>query len=150
MSTRYATVTAGRPADTRPVEVRRAEWLENYPDKYLTCRQGHNFPKPAPGELLTGTRIMPYHDEDHPRRAGHFYQEQECASCGRLRWRITGPRGAYASQASKWMYKDPRGYAAPPGLGLTRGDYGDRYMDRLIAGDPGLQAELAARALENQ
>ena len=120
--------------DTRPVEERREEWLRKYPDRFLACRGGHAFPRPVPGRKMPRTKLEPWHDPDG-RLAGCVYVEQSCANCGRIRWKITGPRGSYYSDSTRWHYNDPKGYASPPGLGLTYGDYAELYWTRLIEGD---------------
>jgi hypothetical protein len=129
-----------RTADTRPIEARRAEWLRNYPDKFLVCRGGHDFPKPVPGRHMTRTRITPWYD-DGPRN-GEVLIVQKCKNCGRERWRISGPRGLYHSGATSWHYSDPPGYASPPGLGISRADYLNLYWERVIDGDKDLLREL--------
>ncbi len=129
-----------RNVDTRPVEVRRLEWLEKYPDRFLACRQGHAFPKPVPDRRKPGslrlprTKMEPWHDPDGIL-VGCVYIEQSCGNCGRKRWKITGPRGSYYADSTKWHYEDPRGYATPPGLGLGYGDYAELYWGRILEGD---------------
>lgn len=122
------------------IEARRAEWLQNYPDRFLACRTGHAFPKPKADKRnkkqmkLPNTRMEPWHDPDG-RLQGCVYVEQSCGNCGRIRWKITGPRGSYYTDSTKWHYSDPKGYASPAGLGLTYADYAELYWTRLIDGD---------------
>ncbi len=117
--------------DYRSVEQRQDEWLNNYPDKFLVCREGHDFPKMRNGKKLVRTRFEPWVDPEG-RLRGCYYQEQSCSNCGRIRWRITGPPHAFYSEATKWSYKDPHGYATPPGLGIPRARYIDKLYDRLL------------------
>jgi len=137
------------PIDMRPIEVRRKEWIDKYPDKFLICRQGHDFPKPFPGRRMTNTSIVPWFYDDG-RREGEVLITQKCKHCGRVRWRISGPRGMYYSEATKWNYDDPKGYATPPGLGIPRSAYGDEYWRRIIDADPDLTQEVEAREEEEQ
>jgi hypothetical protein len=132
-----------RAPDLRPVEVRREEWLRTYPDKFLACRSSHAFPRPVPGRRMPRTKIEPYSDPDRPARDGYRYVEQTCANCGRIRWKVTGPRGAYYAGATKWKYNDPAGYASPHGLGLTYADYAELYWQRLVEGDQDFESALA-------
>jgi hypothetical protein len=132
--------------DTRPIEERREEWLRKYPDRFLACRTGHAFPRPVPGRRkMPRTRMEPWHDPDG-RIQGCYYIEQSCGNCGRIRWKITGPRGSYYTDSTKWHYSDPSGYASPAGLGLTYGDYAELFWTRLIEGDQ--YTEQAAEELE--
>jgi hypothetical protein len=130
----------------KTIEVRRAEWLASYPSRFLACRQGHNFPKPIPGrKKMPRTQMEPWHDPDG-QLIGCVYIEQSCGNCGRIRWKITGPRGSYYGDSTKWHYNDPRGYATPKGLGLTYADYAELFWARLIDGEPELEVELSAKA----
>jgi hypothetical protein len=135
---------ARKVTDTRPAEVRRADWLRKYPDKFLACRQGHAFPRPVPGRKMPRTTLEPWHDPEG-ERTGCYYVEQSCSNCGRIRWKITGSQGSYYSGSTQWHYKDPKGYASPPGLGLIYADYADLLWERLIEGD-----HDTARAIDEQ
>lgn len=123
-----------RMADHRTVEVRRAEWLENYPDRFLACRERHEWPSIVPGKRLVRTKFEPYHDPTG-ERDGCYYQEQTCRNCGRVRWRITGPPGSFYIDATNWQYRDPRGYATPKGLGIIKADYLEKLLTRVLEGD---------------
>lgn len=120
----------------KSLEERQQDWLRNYPDKFLACREGHAFPKMVTDKRgrIPRTRFEPWVDPEGVL-VGCYYQEQFCANCGRIRWRITGPPGAFYSQAGKWFYKDPNGYATPKGLGLTKGMYMDQLFERVLGGD---------------
>lgn len=120
-----------RTFDDRPLEVRQDEWLAKYPDRFIVCREGHDWPKTRPGRKLARTKFEPWTDP-LGKLVGCYYQEQTCANCGRVRFRVTGPPHAFYSQATKWEYRDPRGYATPPGLGIPRARYIDMLYDRIL------------------
>lgn len=102
----------------------RWEWLKNYPAKYTACRQGHNFPKLIPGQRkLTRTWITL--DEELSQRIIH----QRC-TCGRERHRPLNPNNTLGGKG--WRYKDPEGYAQPPGYGFTRADFADVYWPAIV------------------
>jgi hypothetical protein len=124
-----------RIQDYRSIETRREEWLRNYPDKYLACRNRHSWPDLVPGrKLSTRVRFEPWHDPSGERQ-GCYYHEETCRNCGRVRWRITGPPGQFYSGATSWKYKDPDGYASPTGLEIIKGDYLELLYQRFYLGD---------------
>jgi hypothetical protein len=101
----------------------RQKWLENYPAKFTACRQGHNFPKLIPRQRkLTRTWITL--DEERGRIIN-----QRC-TCGRVRWRPLNPNNTLGGKG--WKYKDPEGYAQPPGYGLTRADFANVYWPAIV------------------
>lgn len=116
-------------ADRTPLAVRQRAWLNSYPDDFLSCRDRHAWPKIRPGRY-TGTRqrLLPWEEGND----GEYLLEQRCDGCGRTRWRVTGPRGIGYSAASGWHYRDPAGYGAPKGLGVTRGQYLDELYRRVV------------------
>jgi hypothetical protein len=118
----------------KSIEERQDDWIANYPDKFLACREQHDFPRMVPGKRLVRTRFEPWVDPEG-ERVGCYYQEQSCRNCGRIRWRITGPPGAFYLDATRWKYKDPSGYASPKGLGLTKADYLEELFRRVLTGD---------------
>jgi hypothetical protein len=101
-----------------------AEWLRKYPAKFSACRQGHNFPKLIVGQKKF-TRTWVERDQETYVRTIH----QRC-TCGRERWRPLNANNTLGGKG--WKYKDPPGYAQPPGYGLTRGDFSDMYWASLI------------------
>jgi hypothetical protein len=122
-------------SDRRSVEAQREEWLRNYPDKFLACRgRAHRWPDIVPGKKITRAKFEPYHDPTGERE-GCYYQEERCSNCGRIRWRITGPPGAFYLDATKWKYQDPNGYKSPAGLELMGADYKELFYERLLGGD---------------
>lgn len=120
----------------KSIEERQQDWLRSYPDKFLACREGHDFPKMVKNRKghIPRTRFEPWTDPDG-YLVGCYYQEQFCSNCGRIRYRITGPPGAFYSEATKWIYKDPHGYATPKGLGISKGMYMDQLFDRVLGQD---------------
>jgi hypothetical protein len=107
----------------------REQWLRNYPPKFMACRAGHDFPKLIPGDIkFTRTWID---IEDDLSRTIH----QICKNCRRERWRelIKVGRG-WCLGGKGWKYKDPKGYAQPPGYGIPRGDFQAVYWDAIIEG----------------
>ena len=116
------------------LEIQQKKWLEQYPNRFLACRAGHDWPKIVPGRKLRNTRLEHWEDPDGEKQ-GCYYLEQRCGNCGRLRYRITGPRGQAYSGATQWQYSDPHGYATPPGLGIPKSAYMDMYFQRLIDGE---------------
>jgi hypothetical protein len=114
----------------RSPELVQREFLHSYPDRYLACRDRHAWPQLKTGRY-TGTRqrLIPIPEE---QAQGSYLLEQRCGSCGRLRWRVTGPHGVGYSAASGWHYRDPAGYAAPKGMGLTRGQFLDELYRRVV------------------
>jgi len=101
-----------------------AEWLRKYPARFFACRQGHNFPKLIPGsKKRTRTRI----DRDPETSVRTIHQ---FCTCGRERYRPLNANNTLGGKG--WKYRDPEGYAQPPGYGLTRGDFSDMYWAMII------------------
>lgn len=112
-------------AQVYPITDQIAEdWLQRYPARFLACRQGHNFPKLVPGQK----RFVRTTIEFHPDKPGIRIVTQWC-TCGRVRYRRTDARGVWDGP---WRYKDPDGYAQPPGYGRTRADFARVYWGRII------------------
>lgn len=129
--------------DNRTVEERQADWLHNLPNKFIPCRgDRHDFPVLKPGPLPRGIRAIPQHD-------GSFQMVSICRNCGRERTKTTLPAGVYDFSA-KYTYKDPAGYKAPRGLGLTRADYiaelYRRVAESLVSADHTQDADLQPAA----
>jgi hypothetical protein len=128
-----------RITDNRTLEQRQADWLQHLPDKFIPCRgDHHDWPVIKPGKLPKGVRPVPLHD-------GSFQMEVSCRSCGRIRIKTTLPGGYYDRDAI-YAYRDPEGYAAPKGLGLTKSDYTDELYRRVTVaraqGDQGALDDL--------
>jgi hypothetical protein len=128
--------------DNRSLDERQADWLHNLPDKFIPCRgDHHDWPVLKPGKLPRGIRAIPLHD-------GSFEMTAICRNCGRERTKTTLPRGVYDRDA-KYVYRDPEGYKAPPGLGLSRQDYiaelYRRVAESLVTGDVTALADLQPR-----
>ena len=103
----------------------REQWLRKYPAKFLACRMGHDFPKLIPGQRKF-TRTWIEYDQDTGTRTIH----QLCRNCSRERWRPLTGRNLLGGKS--WKYKDPKGYAQPPGYGLTKGDFTDTYWPVIV------------------
>jgi len=133
-----------RVVDDRTQEQKQADWLHGLDDNRIACRgDHHDWPVLRPGRKL-GRGIRAHRQVD-----GCYQVEVTCRNCGRVRVKTTLPGGVL--DGSKWSYRDPRGWSAPKGLGLNRGDYvaelGRRMAETLTelwaAGDAAIDAELA-------
>jgi hypothetical protein len=117
--------------DDRTLDARQRDWINHVPDKYIGCRgDHHDWPTLRPGRLPRGIRAE--HTVD-----GGYQVIITCRNCGRERMKTTLPGGGYDRNAI-YTYRDPAGYAAPPGLDLTKADY-TAELYRRIAED--LRAE---------
>ena len=106
----------------------RSQWLAHYPAKFMACRQGHEFPKLIPG-LKKYPRTWFEYDDETGQRTIH----QLCKNCRRERWRPLVKRGrAWLLGGKSWKYKDPKGYAQPPGYGIARNTFAEMYWDAII------------------
>lgn len=127
-------------------DLARNQWLDNYPAKFLACRQGHNFPKLIPGSRKF-VRTWIERDEETQDRTIH----QLCGSCGRERWRPIVRHGrGWILGGKSWKYKDPQGYAQPHGYGLTRADFADAYWDEIIGGYDESQEDIETALSESR
>jgi hypothetical protein len=118
------------------LQQRQANWLLHLPDKFIPCRgDHHDWPILKPGKLPRGVRAEPTVD-------GCYQMIITCRSCGRERMKTTLRGGVY-DRSAVYTYRDPDGYAAPRGLGLSRADY-TAELYRRMAED--LQRETARAA----
>lgn len=101
-----------------------AEWLRKYPPKFYACRQAHNFPKLIPGQKKFIRTWIERNPETATRTIHQF------CTCGRERWRPLNANNTLGGKS--WKYKDPPGYAQPPGYGLKRSDFSDMYWSMLV------------------
>jgi hypothetical protein len=102
-----------------------AEWLHGLDDRIIACRgDHHDWPVLRPGKLPRGIKAMPQSD-------GGYQLTITCRGCGRQRTRTTLP-GGLLERGARYGYKDPKGYKAPRGLGLTRQDYVDELWRRIV------------------
>jgi len=114
------------------------EWLLHYDDKFLACRMTHDWPRLIPHRRLIRTTIEPMPTDllpknwTHTQRQGVSIITQRCGNCSRVRWRLTGPRGIAYDPDQNWHYRDPKNYAQPKGMGLTRGDFTREFWRRII------------------
>jgi hypothetical protein len=123
----------------------RAQWLAQYPAKFMACRQGHDFPKLIPGRK-NFTRTWIEFNEDDGSRTIH----QLCRNCRRERWRPLKRVGrGWLLDGKSWKYKDPKGYAQPPGYGISRSTFGEMYWDSIIT-EYDESAERMEAALEQE
>jgi hypothetical protein len=110
--------------DNRTLEQKQADWLHHLPDKFIGCRgDHHDWPVIKPGKLPKGVKPVPLHD-------GSYQMEVSCRNCGRVRIKTTLPGGFY-DRSANYIYRDPEGYAAPKGLGLSKADYTDELYNRV-------------------
>jgi hypothetical protein len=121
-------------------ELARQQWLAKYPARFTACRQGHNFPKLIPGQRKL-TRTWIDLDEDHGRIIS-----QRC-TCGRVRWRPLNPNNTLGGKG--WKYKDPDGYAQPPGYGFTRADFANVYWPAIVEDIEQSEQDMAAALKEH-
>lgn len=100
---------------TSNTDLMAQDYLHNADDKILGCRgQGHNWPKLRPTQVMPrGLRVEgPYHD-------GVMELVFTCRDCGMVRRLLTAPHGVLDLPA-QYSYKQPEGYKAPKGSGVTR------------------------------
>lgn len=102
----------------------RAEWMRKYPAKFMACRQAHNFPKLIPGQKKFGRTIIELDETNGGRVIRQF------CTCGRERYRALNTNGTLGGKS--WKYRDPDGYAQPPGYGFTRSDFASAYWPAIV------------------
>jgi hypothetical protein len=121
-----------RSVHVAPSQSDPEEWLLHYDDKYLACRMAHDWPRLVPHRRLIRTTIeaMPAHLVEG--RQGVSIITQRCGNCGRLRWRLTGPRGVAYDPNQNWHYRDPHGYAQPKGMGIAKAQFVAEFWRRII------------------
>ncbi len=92
--------------------------LNGLDDDWLSCKgDRHDFPKLRIGPLPEGIEAK------HVKN-GVYQLTYTCPDCGTTRTRTTLKGGVLTSGRSvKYDYRHPKGYLAPPGAGLTKGDY---------------------------
>lgn len=122
----------------------REQWLSSYPAKFYACRASHDFPRLVPGEVKY-TRTWIEFDPD----TGHRTIHQTCKNCRRERWRLLVRTGrGWALGGKGWKYKEPKGYAQPPGYGIPRGDFQNIYWDSIVDGYDNSQERIEAATME--
>lgn len=90
--------------------------LASLDDDWLSCKgDRHDFPKLRVGPLPAGVTAA------HAGKTGVYQLTYTCPDCGTVRTKTTQRGGIVAT--SKYSYKHPPGYIAPPGAGLTKTSY---------------------------
>lgn len=90
--------------------------LHNLSDEFLSCKgDRHDFPKLRVGPLADGVTAK------HIKN-GVYQLIYTCPDCGTKRTKTT-LRGGVLDPGATYAYDHPKGYLAPKGAGLTRGDY---------------------------
>jgi hypothetical protein len=105
-------------------------WLHDYDDQFLACRMGHDWPQLVPGRKRQARTTIQRLKDEPDQVQGVYLVTQHCSRCQRTRWRLTGAHGLV--EHSQWKYHDPKHYAQPPGLGLTRSDFSREYWRRIM------------------
>jgi hypothetical protein len=130
------------PALTLDMEAE--QFLLHVSDEFAQCRsQGHSWPKLKPGKIPRGIRLDPVN-----RRQGVYNVTFVCPVCKMERATTTLPKGVF-DKDTIYVYKQPPGYAAPKGSGLTPRDFmGEvfrRSMEDLLAQAPPTPAPKASK-----
>jgi hypothetical protein len=117
-------------------------FLHHVSDEFAQCRsQGHSWPKLKPGKVPKGIRLDPLN-----RRAGVYQVTFVCPVCKMERMTTTLPKGVF-DKDTVYVYKQPAGYAAPKGSGLTPRDFMQevfrRTFEDLLAQAPATPAPKA-------
>lgn len=126
----------GTPLAELPQEDKDLRFLHAYSDDFLACRGDHHvWPQIKPSKKARAIRGM----RAYAQTDGTYLLEQDCLSCGRVRWRITG-QGGYYSNDNGWHYRQPKGYSAPRGSKLTRADFTAELYRRFAESNLAIQA----------
>lgn len=105
-------------------------WLHDYDDQLLACRMGHDWPQLVPGRKRQARTSIQRVPDEPGMPEGVCMVTQHCSRCSRVRWRLTGNHGLI--EHSQWHYRDPKNYAQPKGMGLTRSDFNNEYWRRIM------------------
>lgn len=111
----------------------KADFLHNLDDKFLECRgDHHDWPV-----LKLGTDL-PRGVSAIRQRDGCYQLKMRCKNCGKVRSKLTLPKGVWDLDVG-WAYPEvPKGFASPPGSGVTRMDcvaeLGRRLQEQIVKG----------------